>query len=59
MLSSLSFGDANKRKTSLVGSLPNNGFRAQGAAEDGSREPRDADSLELDVVPAGTVTEKC
>lgn len=58
MFSSLNFGDPNRRKKSLVGSLLNTGFNAPGGAEDGSRKHRDTDSLELKDTPAGTVREK-
>lgn len=58
LFSSLNFGDPNRRKKSLVGSLPNIVFNAPGGAEDGSRKHRDTDSLVLKDTPAGTVREK-
>ncbi|XP_007446125.1 PREDICTED: protein rtoA-like [Lipotes vexillifer] len=51
LLSSLSFCESNRRKKSL-GSLLNSGFSAQGETEDRSREPQDANSLELKDTPA-------
>ena len=59
MFSSLSFGDPDRRKKSLIGSLLNTGFNAPGGAEDGSRKHRDTGSLVLKDTPAGTVREKC
>lgn len=59
MFSSLSFGDPNRRKKSLIDSLLNTGYNAPGGAEDGSRKHRDTDSLVLKNTPAGTVREKC
>ncbi|XP_027969008.1 LOW QUALITY PROTEIN: mucin-19 [Eumetopias jubatus] len=52
LFSSLNFGDPNRRKKSLVGSLLNTGFNAPGGAEDGSRKHRDTDSLVLKDTPA-------
>ena len=55
LFSSLNFGDPNRRKNSLVGSLLNTGFKAPGGAEDGSRKHQDKDSLVLKNTPAGTM----
>ncbi|CAK7298750.1 MUC19 [Vulpes lagopus] len=61
LFSSLNFGDPNRRKKSLVGSLLNIGFNAPGAlnaggAEDGLRKHRDTDSLVLKDTPAADNT---
>ncbi|CAD7672223.1 unnamed protein product [Nyctereutes procyonoides] len=52
LFSSLNFGDPNRRKKSLVGSLPNIGFNAPRGAEDGLRKHRDTDSSVLKDTPA-------
>ncbi|XP_045632483.1 mucin-19, partial [Ursus americanus] len=52
LFSSLNFGDPNRRKNSLVGSLLNTGFKAPGGAEDGSRKHQDTGSLVLKNTPA-------
>lgn len=47
LFSSLSFGDPNRRKKSLIDSLLNIGYNAPGGAEDRSRKHQDTDSLVL------------
>ncbi|XP_032203677.1 mucin-19 isoform X9 [Mustela erminea] len=58
LFSSLSFGDPNRRKKSLIDSLLNTGYNAPGGAEDGSRKHRDTDSLVLKNTPADNTNPK-